>query len=294
MTKILITGANGFIGRQLLNTLKQNTNYQLFATSLRDDTYPSDGYEYLPLNLTDTKSVHAEISRIRPTIIINTAAMSSIPECEDNPVKATAINVEAVEHLVKAAKTVNAKLIQISTDFVFEGNSKELYMETDQPYPINTYGKTKLKAEKIVLEQLTNSVVVRVAVVYGKPLTGQHSNIVELIINKLDKNEEITLVKDQWRTPTYVGDICQGIEKIITSNRSGIYHICGSESITIYQVGLEIAKLMSKDTSLIKGVSSSLDLTPPRRPLATPLSNAKAKQELGYRTLSITDYITSK
>lgn len=294
MTKILITGANGFIGRQLVDTLKNESNQQIYATSLKPDAYSSDGYQYVSIDLTNSKNVIETIEQIKPDIIINTAAMSSIPECEQNPAKANAINVDAVSNLVEAAKRVKARLIQISTDFVFDGKSKELYTEADKPNPVNNYGKSKLEAESIVLNQLEDAVVVRIAVVYGRPLPGQHSNIVELIKSKLDKDEEVTLVEDQWRTPTYVGDICQGIQKIISGKHSGIYHICGSESVTIYDLGLEIAKLMDKDLSLIQAVKSGLDLASPRRPLATPLSNAKAKRELGYKTLSIADYITRR
>lgn len=291
MIKILITGANGFIGRYLLNTLKKNISYKLYATSLSSDAYPSEGYEYIKIDLIQKEVTLKAIRKIKPDIIINTAAMSSIPECETNPNRAFKINVEAVRHLVEIAQIDKTRLIHISTDFIFEGNCKQLYTEIDTPKPINTYGKTKLEAENIILEQLPNSLILRVAVVYGKPLLGQHTNIVELIKDKLDKNEQITLVTDQSRTPTFVEDICRAIQTLISGNHSGVYHISGSELFTIYELGLEIAKHMRKNPELIKGISTGLDLNSARRPLSTPLSNKKAKESFGYKTTSIKSYI---
>lgn len=288
MNKVVITGANGFVGRHLLNHLVSKRFGEIYATSLNEDRYPGEGYFFLEVDLTEKEQVDFIINRIKPDFIINTAALSSIPACEENPEEARIINTEAVRYLAEAAETNGARLIQISTDFVFNGKHSVPYNEFDSVSPINVYGRTKADAEKLVTEILPqDSAILRIAVVYGQSLEGQHSNIVELISNKLNYGEEITLVNDQWRTPTYVGDICYAIEQAMKHKATGIYHITGSELFTIHALGVYIAQLLRCDPSLIIATTSNDEL----RPAYTPLSNEKAKETLGYTTISIEQYL---
>lgn len=291
MKRILITGANGFTGRYLLQYFMQQKTYELFATSNSTDKYPTQGYEYQRLDLTESGNVIAYIQKIQPDVIIHTAAISGIPQCEENPSQAYSVNVEAVKTIGTVAKKLAIHFIQLSTDFVFDGKREIPYTEEDIPTPINEYGKTKLEAEQWIQKHLTHYAIARVAVVYGKPKDGQHTNIVEIIQSKLSNNEELHLVSDQWRTPTYVGDICQGIHLLIEKEEKGIFHICGSELFSIYELGLYIAKLLGKDSCLIHPeISNSASNAIPRPPF-TALSNAKAKDILGYSTTTIYDYL---
>ncbi len=286
--KIVITGANGFVGRQLINHLKSKRIYDIFATSLSEDKYPDEGYFFLEVNLTDKMQVDFIIDRIQPHYIVNTAALSSIVDCEENPDEAKAINTTAVSYLAEAADKCGAHLIQLSTDFVFNGNHNVPYTELDPTRPINVYGQTKAEAEKLITKTLPNqSAILRIVVVYGNPLPGQHGNIVSMICDKLNNGEEITLVSDQYRTPTYVGDICIAIEEVIKQKATGIYHISGSELFTIYELGLYIAQLLRYDPTLVKPLVSNDEL----RPLYTPLSNEKAREQLGFTTITIEQYL---
>ena len=289
MINLLITGANGFVGRQLVLFLTKNKKFQVFATSAQEDKYKSEGYTYIQTDLTNKEEVEQLLLKCKPDFIIHTAALSSIPECENHPEKAELINVQAVKHLTKFAH--QAHFIQVSTDFVFDGTNSKPYTEEDTPNPINIYGETKRNAELYLTKHLDQYTLIRIVVVYGKPLEGQHTNIVEIIRSKLEKNEEVSLVSDQWRTPTYVGDICHAIESIIEKKATGIYHICGSEVFSIYELGIHIAKHLGKDVNLIRPVVSHSDKTSPKRPPYTALSNAKARKELNYKTTSITTYL---
>ena len=164
-----------------------------------------------------------------------------------------------------------------------QGDTGQLYTEEDTPDPVNYYGATKLKGEKRVAELCSNYAIARVVVVYGAALPGQHGNILQLVANRLRNNEEIRVVSDQWRTPTYVGDVSQGIEKLINHPNNGIYHICGSECLTIADIAYRVADTLNLDYSLILPVTTKQmgETTP--RPRFSGLSIEKARRELGYQ-----------
>ena len=132
-------------------------------------------------------------------------------------------------------------------------------------------------------ELCTNYAIARVAVVYGTALPGQHGNILQLVANRLRNNEEIRVVSDQWRTPTYVGDVSQGIEKRIGLPTSGIYHICGSDCLTIAAIAYRVADTLNLDYSLILHVTTKQMEEKTPRPRFSGMSIEKARNELGYQ-----------
>ena len=152
---------------------------------------------------------------------------------------------------------------------------------------MNYYGVTKLKAEKIIASICSNYAIVRVVVVYGKALPGQHGNILQLVANRLRNGETIRVVSDQWRTPTFVGDISVGVEKLMFHTANGIYHICGSECLTIAEIAYRVADFLKLDRSLIEPVTTEEMKETTPRPRFSGLSIEKAKAEIGYtpRTL---------
>ena len=294
MINLLITGSNGFIGRNLLKYLAQTKRYAIHATSRTNDAYPAEGYTFHPCDLTDERQVQELLSLVQPDLIIHTAALSAIEACEANPKQAYQLNVESVRWLTDWCQSHSAKLIQLSTDFVFQGDVYLPYKETDTPNPVNVYGQTKWEAEQYIQAHLANFAIVRVVVVYGKPLLGQHTNIVELIRAKYEANETIELASDQWRTPTYVGDVSQGIEQIIERKATGIYHLCGPEEMSIYDMGAYIAKMLGIEQAPLQPVQSfPMDHTP-KRPYYTALSINKARKELDYQPIKLKAYLGKK
>ena len=178
-----------------------------------------------------------------PNVVINTSALSVPDYCEAHHEEADSINVNAVGQLAFRCEASAARLIHLSTDFVFNGDTMQLYTEVDTPDPVNYYGVTKLKGEKRAAELCSNYAIARVAVVYGAVLPGQHGNVLQLVADRLRNNEEIRVVSDQWRTATYVGDVSQGIEKLINYPNNGIFHICGSECLTIADIAYRVADI---------------------------------------------------
>lgn len=250
--KILVIGANGFTGRRILNDLSRNDEYIVTGCSLHDDIAPGSGnYRFISADICQMGEQSALFREVRPNVVINTSALSVPDYCEAHHEEADSINVNAVGQLAFRCEASAARLIHLSTDFVFNGDTTQLYTEVDTPDPVNYYGVTKLKGEKRAAELCSNYAIARVAVVYGAALPGQHGNVLQLVADRLRNNEEIRVVSDQWRTATYVGDVSQGIEKLINYPNNGIFHICGSECLTIADIAYRIADILNLDYSLI-------------------------------------------
>lgn len=282
MTNILIIGANGFTGRRMLSDYAAKDNYNVTGSSLRDDIQPEDGYRFIPTDIRDAAAVEALFDAVHPDVVINTSALSVPDYCETHHEEAWATNVTAVENLANACQERGCRFIHLSTDFVFSGDTTQPYTETDLPAPVNYYGVTKLEAERRIPACCDNYAIVRVVVVYGKALPGQHGNILQLVANRLRAGQEIRVVSDQWRTPTYVGDIADGVERLMHHTSNGIYHICGSDCLTIADIAYRVADYLKLDRSLIHPVTTEEMQEATPRPRFSGLSIENARRELGY------------
>ncbi|WP_291530536.1 SDR family oxidoreductase [Bacteroides sp. UBA939] len=282
--KILVIGANGFTGRRILNDLSRNENYLVTGCSLHDDiAFGSGNYSFIRADICQMAEQRMLFRDICPDVVINTSALSAPDYCETHREEAENINIVAVGLLAFHCEASGARFIHLSTDFVFSGNTDRLYTEEDVPAPVNYYGITKLTGEKHIEELCHNYAIARVVVVYGAALPGQHGNIIQLVANRLRNNEEIRVVSDQWRTPTYVGDVSQGIEKLIEHPNSGIYHICGADCLSISDIAYRVADTLNLDRSLIVPVTTKQMNEATPRPKFSGLSIEKARRELGYQ-----------
>lgn len=287
MTNILIIGANGFTGRRMLMDYSLNPDYKVTGSSFKEDIQPGGNYRFIQADIRDPRAVESLLDEVRPEVLINTAALSVPDYCDTHRAEVEALNVTAVEHLARNCRKHGSRFIHLSTDFVFDGKAERLYNEADIPNPVNYYGVTKLEGEKRVAACCTDYAIVRVVVVYGKALPGQHGNILQLVANRLRKGQEIRVVSDQWRTPTYVGDISVGVEQLINHPANGIYHICGDECLTIAQIAYRVADYLRLDRSLIHPVTTEEMQEAIPRPRFSGLSIEKAQSELGYTPHSL-------
>lgn len=289
MKNILIIGANGFTGRQILNDLSNKEQYNITGCSLHLDILPNgDGkYHFITTDIRDEAAIKHLFKEAQPDAVINCSALSVPDYCEIHHEEAYLTNVTAVEQLAYLCEIYKSRFIHLSTDFVFDGkideNSGQLYTEESLPAPVNYYGFTKWKGENRIAEICSNYAIVRVEIVYGKALPGQHGNIVQLVMNRLNAGQEIRVVSDQWRTPTYVGDVSDGVQRLIENTANGIFHICGDECMTIAEIAFHVADCMKLDRSLIHPITTKdmKEATP--RPRFSGMSIAKARTILGYR-----------
>jgi dTDP-4-dehydrorhamnose reductase len=225
----------------------------------------------------------ALLNNFRPDVIINASAMSVVDYCEQHPEEAYVLNVTAVKHLAEYSQSNSCRLIHLSTDFVFDGTATEAYTETDTTNPINYYGKTKQWSEEVIEQACTNYAIARIEVVYGKPFTGQHGNIVHLVKTRLENGQSIRVVSDQFRSPTWVEDIARAIESLLSDKYQGIYHICGGETMSVADIAYRVAKHFGLDTSLIQPVTTEEMNEATPRPLFSPMKTEKALKEFGYQ-----------
>ena len=286
--KVLITGANGLLGQHLVKLLIDSTNYMITATGKGVSRLPfnaTNQFNYVSLDITNGVEVAAFIARDRPDIIIHTAAITQVDECEQNPIHCWNTNVTATRFLLGAAEIAGAAFIYISTDFIFDGIAGP-YLESDLPGPVNYYGSSKLGAEKSVMESKLPWCIIRTVLVYGNILVGNRSNMVSWVQNNLAQGKAIQVVSDQWRTPTYVEDLAKGILLAIENKAKGIYHISGEELLTPYDMAMATAAYLALDINLIEKVTASIFVQAAKRPAKTGFIIDKAKNELGFRPLS--------
>ncbi|HRO47016.1 SDR family oxidoreductase [Agriterribacter sp.] len=289
--KILVTGANGLLGQNAVQQLT-TAGHEVTATGRGACRLPAADkpYRYAAIDITDKESVLTQVAAIRPDVIIHAAAMAQPDACELNKEACYNTNVNATRYFTDAAAAVNAKLVYISTDFVFSGDDGP-YRETDLPAPVNYYGETKWEAEQIVQQSGISRAIVRTVLVYGNILAGTRSNIVTWVKENLEKGNPIKVVSDQVRTPTYIGDLVSGIQLIIEKNAGGIYHISGREVLTPYDMAVQVAGYFGLNKALMEKVDAAVFTQPARRPLKTGFIIHKAEKELGYSPISFMEGI---
>lgn len=280
--RIIIFGANGFVGRRILQRLVAQGEHEVLAVSRSEDLLPTDGYEFAPLDMTDAAATERLLQAFAPSVVVNAAALSVVDYCEQHPDEALALNVAAPDMLARWCAANDCRLLHLSTDFVFDGRKPTPYVETDAANAVNHYGRTKRMAEVVISAVCQDYAVLRIEVVYGKPLAGQHGNIVELVKQRLSQGQNFTAAADQWRTPTWVEDIASATLSLLDSKYSGVYHVAGGEQMSIAELAVRVADFFGLDATLIQPVNTAdmHEATP--RPAFTPLDCSKAKSDFGH------------
>ena len=291
--KILVTGANGLLGQKLVALLLAQPEVELLATARGANRLAAyfPALRYRPLDVTDAAQVQQVLAEEQPAHVIHTAAMTQVDDCELHPDACWRQNVTAVEHLAAACVALGSHLIHLSTDFIFNGLEGPL-AEDAVPDPLSHYGRSKLAAERVV--QATPGlrwVIARTVLVYGTVLGGGRSNLVQWVRSSLSKGQEISVVDDQYRTPTLAEDLAQGCYLLARHQAQGIYHLSGRELLTPYQMARQVAAYFNLNASLLRRVNASTFTQPGRRPARTGFLIAKAERELGFRPHSFTEGI---
>lgn len=283
-SRVLITGANGMLGQELVATMSKNPMYDVLATG-RDPVprYSGGAGGYAPLDITDAEQMNRLFQDFTPDVVVNCAAMTQVDECEEKRDLCWQINADAVENIARACKSIGSRLVQVSTDFVFDGEDGP-YNEKARPLPLNYYGRSKQAGENAArIAGLDQWAIARTVLVYGTPEGATRSNIALWVINELSNGRRINVVTDQWRTPTYAPDLADGIERIIRFDKTGTYHLSGREFMSVYDFARTIAREFDLDESLISPTDSTRFTQPAARPPRTGFIILKAESELGYK-----------
>ena len=267
--KILVIGGSGLLGHKLVDFLKKN-NIQVYATYYNNIIEKPN---YFNLNITKKNECKKLLNKINPDVIINCSAYTDVDGCEKNKDKALLTNAISVKNLSEIAKRINAKFVQISTDYVFDGK-KGFYTEIDNTNPINYYGLTKLKAEQIICEVLDDFIIARSSVIYG----ANKNNFALWIINNLKQKKVINIIDDQFISPTYNFDLCEQILSLISNNQKGIFHTAGGERISRYYFSIKLAEIFDFNKDNINKILMKNLKWIANRPMDSSLDISKIKK----------------
>ncbi len=284
--RILVTGSNGLLGQKLVKLLAGKDDIDLIATSKGENRVTKvSGYQYHSLDITKPEEVNVVFETFKPNVVINTAAMTNVDACEDNKELCWDLNVNAVKYLVVASEKYNTHLIHLSTDFVFDGEAGP-YKETDQPNPLSYYGKSKYEAEKLLQQSNIKWSIVRTIIVYGVVEDMSRSNIVLWAKEALEKGNPLTIVNDQFRSPTLAEDLAMGCWLIAEKGAEGIYHLSGKDTMSIIDLVNRVADFYGYDKSIITPISSKSLNQAAKRPPKTGFVLDKAINDLDYSPCS--------
>lgn len=280
--KVAITGSNGLLGQTLVNLLLKNPDkYEVYGLSRGDNRSGRDDFTYYGIDITDYKELNSCLQEICPDFIVNTAAMTHVDVCEDDREGCDQLNVEAVKYLTEISREINAHLIHISTDFIFDGK-QGYYKETDIPNPLSYYGLSKLKSEEVLKDSTIDSTILRTILVYGQVNNLGRNNIVLWVKEMLENEKEITIVDDQFRMPTYVEDLAMVCKISIDKKAKGIFNISSNELLSVYEIARQVAEVFNLDKNLIKPISTSTLNQKAPRPPKTGFDLSKTNQELSF------------
>jgi dTDP-4-dehydrorhamnose reductase len=279
--RILVTGSNGLLGQKLTHLLQQDKGIHLIATARGKSVLSLTCGEYHSMDISEAAQVENVLRLTKPDVIINTAAMTQVDDCETQRDACWKANVTSVENLVRSCESLQIHLVHVSTDFIFDGTRGPLD-ETEAPGPVNFYGESKLAAEKVIMSSKVSWAILRTVLVFGITHDMSRSNIVLWVKNSLQQLKTIQVVNDQWRTPTLAEDLAQGCYLAAKKKATGIYNISGKDFLSPYDIAIKTATFFNLDKSLIKPTDSSQFKQPAKRPLITGFIIDKARKELGY------------
>lgn len=265
--KILVTGANGQLGTEMRNILEVNDPGVTLYTDVAE------------LDITDAKAVSEYIVKNEITHIINCAAYTAVDKAEEDKALCTAINVDAVKNLASAADAVGAKVIHISTDYVFDGTAHRPYRESDKVNPVSQYGTTKRLGETALLALAPNSIIVRTAWLYSP----YGKNFVKTMMRLGDELQVLKVVSDQIGTPTYAADLAEAIYTILKSPQwiEGIYHFSNEGACSWYDFTKAIHRISGIKDCDVQPIPTEDYPTMASRPAYSILDKSKIKATYG-------------
>lgn len=281
--KIFVTGVCGQLGYDVVNELKKR-GHEAVGSDILDET--SADCEYIKLDITDAEVVKKVISSVQPDIIVHCAAWTAVDAAEDeeNIPKVYEINVDGTTNLAKICKDIDAKMIYISTDYVFNGQGTEPWKPDCKDYaPLSVYGKTKLEGELAVASNLDKYFIVRIAWVFGT----NGKNFIKTMINVGKNHNEVRVVSDQIGTPTYTYDLSRLLVDMAESDKYGYYHATNEGGyISWYDFTCEIYRQAGMSTKVIPVTTEEYGLSKAARPFNSRLDKSKLKEN-GFSPLPV-------
>lgn len=262
--KVLITGANGQLGRELCEVL-MGEGYEVFPYGKND------------LNIGEIEAVRDALISNKPDVVINCAAYTKVDDCESHYSIAYAVNVIGPRNLAVICKALDVKLLHLSTDFVFSGDSDRPYFEYDPVQPLSVYGQTKLAGEKAIQREMTQYFIIRTSWLYGK----YGHNFVKTMLSLAQTKKKVEVVSDQIGSPTLTTDLIHVIIKLMRTESYGLYHFANSGHCSWHEFADEIFIKANADV-VNKPISSEMLNRPAKRPRFSVMDTRMIQVELDY------------
>jgi len=281
--RVLITGGRGQLGRELQRAFGQPEGRALARhggpASLKAGLRDMEGVEVLALDLpeldvTDAEAVERVLDRAKPELVIHAAALTDTSLCEEDPALATRVNGQGALHVAEACRRVDAAMVYVSTNEVFDGARREPYVESDEPNPINAYGLSKLQGERLVRGTLLRCYVVRTAWLYGEG----GNNFPAKVLRAAEGRRELSMVTDEVATPTWARDLAQAILQLAAQPAYGIYHLTNAGYCSRYEWAAEVLRLAGPPLAdvALRPITSADYAGGVRKPPFTALRNEAA------------------
>ena len=250
------------------------------------------GWDIGEIDIQRKEETVAKIEKLRPSVVVHLAAYTDVDGCELDEERAFAINAEGTKHVALAVSRCQAKMVYLSTDYVFDGNKREPYLESDSPHPLNVYGRSKLQGEQYVQAWAKKTLIIRAQWLYGR----YGKNFVTSILRQANEKKVLSIVDDQIGSPTYTVDLAKAISVLIQFDARGIFHVANSDLCTWYAFGQTVLKLSGMDKVRVIPISSKELGRPALRPSYSVFNCQKLKRETGLAlrpwSEAVRDYLT--
>lgn len=271
MQRILVIGARGMLGRDLVEELRSSW------AGGPAPTWEIIGWDLEEIDIREEIQTIEAVEKVRPEIVINVAAYTDVDGCEGEPERAFAVNAEGMKHLALGARKSRAKVVYLSTDYVFDGSKSEPYQEDDPPQPINVYGFSKLQGERYVQTLTEDGLIIRTQWLFGR----YGKNFVASVLRQAEEKRVLSIVDDQIGSPTYTVDLSKGISALIRQRASGVFHVTNGGICSWYTFGEAVLKWSGRWDVRVVPISTQELARPARRPLYSALSGERLRREAG-------------
>jgi dTDP-4-dehydrorhamnose reductase len=264
--KILVTGGSGLFGGKF-TALCQEKHFEVYGTFCNQRVVKDN---FLQLDITKREAVFDMMTSIEPDVVVHAAAYTDVDGCEQHQQRAFAVNVLGTQYIAETVEHCGAQLVYVSTDYVFDG-SKGWYSEEDITHPINYYGLTKLKGEEQVKNLCSKYIIARTSVLYGH----QSPNFATWLLAQLKEKKPVSIVVDQFVSPTLHTDLAEQILALIDKNAQGLFHTAGGERVSRYKFATMLAHVFEYDNSLIHSITMDDIQWRAQRPKDSSLDTSK-------------------
>ncbi len=281
MKELFITGISGLLGLNM--ALQARQRYQVSGCY---HTHPValDGVMATKVDLTSGETAEMALRQVRPDVLIHTTGLTSVEACETDPALAYGLNVEAALLIARHAKASGAKLVHISTDHLFDGDSPRK-SEEDTPCPLNAYASTKLEAEEAVLEACPDALIIRTNFFgWGTKIRTSFS---DWIIKALDRGSDLTMFNDVYFTPVLINDLVELVLALVERGGAGVFHVAGRDRLTKYDFAIKLAEIFEYPKDKISAISVEDFTFNAPRPKDMSLACEKAEEFLGTQMPSV-------